>query len=143
MVDLYQFQTEDVEKLVRQPSALIGSEMGTGKTHEAIALDELWAEENKGKFRPTLVIAPLNTHDSWIEKYSEQSPETDVIRIDRKNRERFVDNIRRGRGDVFLMHWDALRLLPYLPEVQFQTIIGDEVHRIANRKSLTTRAAFK
>jgi SNF2 family DNA or RNA helicase len=100
-------------------------------------------EENKGKFRPTLVIAPLNTHDSWMEKYSEQSPSADVIRIDRKNRDRFVDDIRRGRGDVFLMHWDALRLLPNLQEVNFQTIIGDEVHRIANRKSLTTRAAYK
>jgi SNF2 family DNA or RNA helicase len=143
MVNLYKFQEEDVEKLARQPSALIGSEMGTGKTHEAIALDEIWAEENKGKFRPTLVIAPLNTHDSWMEKYGEQAPQADVIRIDRKNRDRFVDDIRRGRGDVFLMHWDALRLLPYLPEVQFQTIIGDEVHRIANRKSLTTRAAYK
>src|SRR5688572_9015307 len=105
MVDLYKFQIEDVEKLVKQPAALIGSEMGTGKTHEAIALDELWAAENKGKFRPTLVIAPLNTHDSWEEKYSEQAPDADVIRIDRKNRDKFVDAMRKGRGDVFLMHW--------------------------------------
>jgi len=143
VVDLYQFQKEDVEKLVRQPSALIGSEMGTGKTHEAIALDNLWAEENKGKFKPTLVIAPLNTHDSWMEKYGEQAPDVDVIRIDRKNRDRFVDDIRKGRGDVFLMHWDALRMMSYLGEVEFQTIVGDEIHRIANRKSQVTRAAYK
>lgn len=143
MVDLYQFQIEDVEKLIKQPAALIGSDMGTGKTHEAIALDALWAEENKGKFKPTLVIAPLNTHDSWMDKYSEQAPEADVIRINRKNRDRFVDDIRKGRGDVFLMHWDALRMMPELTEVQFQTIVGDEIHRISNRNSQTTRAAFR
>ena len=44
---LYKFQEEDVAKLAIQRSALIGSEMGTGKTHEAIALDELWWANTK------------------------------------------------------------------------------------------------
>jgi len=41
-ISLYEFQKEDVKKLARQRAALIGSEMGTGKTHEAIALDMIW-----------------------------------------------------------------------------------------------------
>ncbi len=80
---LYPFQVEDVDKLSQVHYALISSEMGTGKTHCAIELDELWNPSGK---KPTLVIAPLNTHDSWLEKYSAQSPSTDVVVINRKDR---------------------------------------------------------
>lgn len=136
----YEFQVEDVEKLERQPSGLIGSEMGTGKTHEAIALDEAWWKKGAP---PTLVVAPLNTFDSWLEKYSMQSPHTDVTVIDRKNRDKFVTAIRKRHGDVFLMHWDALRLMPELQGFQFNLIVADEVHRATNRKAQATRALKK
>lgn len=138
--DLFEFQQQDVEKIARQKAGAIGSEMGTGKTHEAIALDEAWWKRGAA---PTLVIAPLNTFDSWVEKYAMQSPDTDVTVIDRKNRGKFVEDIRKRRGDVFLMHWDALRLMPELAGFQFNTIIADEAHRAANRKAQATRALKK
>lgn len=136
----YPFQAEDIAKLVRQKAGLIGSEMGTGKTHEAIALDEEWWEQGKG---PTLVVAPLNTFTSWVNKYSMQSPSSDVTVIDRKNRDAFAEAVRRKRGDVFLMHWDALRLLPQLRNTQFNLIVADEVHRAANRKAVSTQSLKK
>lgn len=139
-MELYGFQTEDVDKIYPRGNGLIASEMGTGKTHEAIALDEKWYDSKKSK--PTLVVAPLNTFNSWQEKYGIQSPESDVVTIDRKNRSKFLDDIRLGRGDVFLMHWDALRLLPELRSYQFSTIVADECHRMANRKSQATLAMF-
>jgi SNF2 family DNA or RNA helicase len=141
--ELYDFQKEDVAKLVSQRSALIGSEMGTGKTHEAIALDQLWWPETK---LPTLIVTPLNTISSpWIEKYEQQAPDVDVYPIDRKNRDRFVQALRRGSADVFLMHWDALRML--VPEfnkagIRFGTVIADEVHRASNRKAQATRHLY-
>lgn len=135
--ELYPFQQEDVEKIERQKAGLIGSEMGTGKTHEAIALDEAWWKRGAP---PTLVVAPLNTFPSWLEKYGKQSPQTDVTVIDRKNRDKFVEDIRKRRGDVFLMHWDALRLMPELQGFQFNLIVADEVHRASNRKAQATRA---
>jgi SNF2 family DNA or RNA helicase len=140
LFELYPFQEADIEKIARQKAGAIGSEMGTGKTHEAIALDEAWWKKGAP---PTLVIAPLNTHDSWIEKYGKQSPQTDVTVIDRKNRASFVDDIRRRRGDVFLMHHEALRLMPELAGFNFNVIIADEVHREANRKAQQTRALKK
>ena len=90
-----------------------------------------------------MVIAPLNTFDSWRDKYSELSPQSDVVTIDRKNRDKFVEAIRKKTGDVFLMHWDALRLMPELQEFPFGTVIADECHRAANRKSQTTSSLFK
>lgn len=138
---LYEFQQEDVTKLSTQRSVLIGSEMGTGKTHEAIALDELWWDK-----RPTLVVTPLNTFSSWRDKYEMQSSESDLVLIDRKKRDLFIEAIRKQRGDVFIMHWEALRSV--VPDfvragVQFGTVIADEVHRASNRKAQATVALKK
>jgi SNF2 family DNA or RNA helicase len=140
-LELYPFQKDDVAKIARQRAGLIGSEMGTGKTLEAIELDQLWFDKKTQK--PTLIVAPLNTFDGWLDKYEKQAPDIDVTVIDRKDRDKFVQSIKRRQGDVFLMHWDALRLMPELQEIQFGTIIGDEVHRIANRKSQVFRAVKK
>jgi SNF2 family DNA or RNA helicase len=138
--NLYDFQKEDVEKLAEQRGAMIGTEMGAGKTHEGIALDELW---NPKAEKPTLVVAPLRTHSSWQEKYGRQSPSTDVVLINRKNRGAFVDAIgrptRTRRGDVFVMHWDALRLLKGLSQVPLGVLIADEAHRGSNRKAQATQ----
>jgi SWI/SNF-related matrix-associated actin-dependent regulator 1 of chromatin subfamily A len=134
----YPFQEEDVELIARQRGGLIGSEMGVGKTHEAIMLDQLWYPDTK---KPTLVVAPLRTFPSWQEKYAWQAPDVDVVLINRKNREGFVRDIRRGRGDVFVVHWEALRLLRKdLSGISFGTVIADEVHRAANRKAQATQA---
>lgn len=138
-MELYGFQKEDVEKIHKAGSGLIGSEMGTGKTLEAIKLDEAWYNPKGG---PTLVIAPLNTFDSWQEKYGILSPKSDVVTIDRKNRQGFIDAIRKRQGDVYLMHWDALRLMPELTSFGWQTVIADEAHRAANRKAQATRALY-
>jgi len=141
-MELYPFQQEDIDKIVRQKAGLIGSEMGTGKTHVAIAIDALWYEkqEGPGKPAPTLIIAPLNTFDSWVEKYEMQAPDVDVYVIDRKDRNEFVQAIMRREADVYLMHWDALRLMPELQKFQFNVIIADEVHRSSNRKAQATKA---
>jgi SWI/SNF-related matrix-associated actin-dependent regulator 1 of chromatin subfamily A len=136
-MELYPFQVADIEKIVRQKAGLIGSEMGTGKTLEAIMLDQQWYKNSK---KPTLVLAPLNTFNGWQRQYGLWAPDVDVITIDRKNRDLFAKAARLGRGDVFLMHWDALRLMPELTKVQWGTVIGDEVHRVANRKSQVFRA---
>lgn len=148
-ISLYEYQEEDVVKLARQKAALIGSEMGTGKTHQAIAIDQIWykqLEEAGYPNMPTLVVAPINTFSSWVEKYAEQAPDIDVYVIDRKNRHAFIQAIRQRKADVYLMHWDALRLL--VDEfnhygIVFGTVVADEVHRAANKKSQSTNSLKK
>lgn len=140
-MELYGFQKEDVNKILPKGNGLIGSEMGTGKTFEAIELDMQWY--NPRKSRPTLVVAPINTFGSWKEKYGLYSPESDVTVIDRKDRDSFLDAIRKRRGDVFVMHYDALRLMPGLADIQFGTIVADECHRMANRKAQSTQAMYR
>lgn len=139
---LLEFQIEDVVKIAKAGNGAIGSEMGTGKTHEAIELDNIWFRTAKVKL-PTLVICPINVFGSWVDKYKWQSPETDVFVIDRKNREGFIQAIKKGTADVYIMHWDALRLLPELAKIKFNTIIADEAHRASNRKAQATQALKK
>jgi SNF2 family DNA or RNA helicase len=137
---LHGFQLEDVDKIERAGCGAIASEMGTGKTHEAIELDERWWKRGAG---PTLVVAPLNTHGHWQAKYGVQKPDVDVVRIDRKNRGAFLEAIRKRRGDVFVCHWDVLRLMPELRGVPWNLVVADEIHRASNRKNQQTQALRK
>jgi len=136
---LKKFQVEDVIRIAKAGNGAIGSEMGTGKTHVAIELDNIWYRTAKVKL-PTLVICPINVFSSWVSKYKWQSPETDVFVIDRKNRTAFIQAIKEGKADVYIMHWDALRLLPELAKIKFNTVIADEAHRASNRKAQATQA---
>jgi SNF2 family DNA or RNA helicase len=139
---LHGFQLEDVDKIERAGSGAIGSEMGTGKTHEAIELDERWWSKAAG---PTLVVAPLNTHSGWERMYGLQKPDVDVVRIDRKDRDGFLEKIRKRQGDVFVCHWDVLRLsdMQKLRGVPWNLVIADEAHRASNRKNQQTLALKK
>jgi SNF2 family DNA or RNA helicase len=66
-----------------------------------------------------------------------------VYTINRKNREAFIRAIDRRVADTYLMHWDALRLLPDLTRMHFNLVIADEVQRAANRKAQAARALKK
>lgn len=135
---LYDFQQDDVEKLKHGGSALIGSEMGTGKTHEAIELGKLWKQAG-----PVLIVAPRNVLGSWAEKYEQQQPNARVITCGRKPKERqeFIRKLKWHEADYGLVHWEAVRLISKdLKNVMFSLIVADECHRMSNRKTQQTRA---
>jgi SNF2 family DNA or RNA helicase len=138
MIDLFDFQLTDVNKLESQSAVLIGNEMGTGKTYEAIERDLRIRSKVQG---PTLVIAPLTPLEStWLEHYNELTNLTCVL-IDPKNRAKSWEEFTGPwHPDVFLVHWDALRLMPEIARHSWAHIIADEVHRAKDRKSQQTRA---
>lgn len=143
---LYEFQKEDVIKLVDRKSALIANEMGTGKTYEAIALD-LWRREDipaewSGRAK-TLVIAPLTVTHSWEQHFRDLAPELKVCKMDPKKRGNFLSTLYRDEADVFICHWESLRLINKDVNqrgIIFHHIIADEVHRAKNRKAQQSRA---
>ena len=114
MKELYQYQKEDVEKLLDLPYGLIASEMGTGKSYEGIALSVEWLKqvyEGSGKLLPILIICPINTFSSWADKFAEQCPALDVKVIDRKYRGEFLLDIVAKKHDVYIMHWAGINYL--------------------------------
>lgn len=148
-ITLRPFQVECVEKLARQKSRLIGDDMGLGKTVEALALDLVNRADPTGRegySKPiTLIVAPLATHeDAWADKLELMAPEAATFMvIDPKNRSKFIDSIKRHECDYYIVHWEALRLMPELEKVVFFHIIADEAHRAKNRKAQQTRALKK
>lgn len=142
--DLFEFQAEDVQKLLDREGVLIGNEMGSGKTYEAIALDALRRQAFPGG--KTLVICPLSQATrgtTWDNHYRELCPDLKVCCIDSKKRQDFVKALKSREYDVYIMHWDAVRLIPELTDVMWMHIIADEAHRAKNRKAQQTRALKK
>ena len=138
---LFPFQQDDVDKLADPPSGLDASDMGTGKTYKGIALDLMVRDEAPTSYRnsPTLVIAPLSVLGMWEAKFNELAPQLKTYRINpqsKKTREWFY----KAEADVYILHWDALRLMPDLAKQKWLHIIGDEIHRGQNRKAQQTTA---
>ena len=143
MIDLFDFQKEDVEKLKNEPACLIANDMGTGKTYEAIARDEIFRELWHSPIaKRTLVIAPLTVLPSW-QKHFMSLTNLPVISVDPKSRSKSFEDFLSLGDAVFLIHWEALRVFPELSEVYWFHIIADECHRAKNRKAQQTRALKK
>lgn len=135
--DLFGFQREAVDKLVDQPSVIIGDDMGLGKTVEGVALDVERRKKHQGN-KKTLVLCPLSVIASWEEHLAEWAPELRVISIDNKNRKPFETAIQKGSYDVYIMHWDVVRLIPELLKHKWFHVIADEAHRAGNREAQVT-----
>lgn len=152
---LRDFQQEAVDKFIDVKSVLIGDDMGLGKTLEAIDLD--WQRRVKGgqpyskglfKHRPTLVLTRMSVVSEWEAHFEWMRPELRVVCLDPKNRASFLKAVRDKVADVYIMHWDALRLLmdpkndpsETMRKTPWFHIIGDEIHVVKSRKAKVTRA---
>jgi SNF2 family DNA or RNA helicase len=135
---LLPFQQECVDLLVDQPDVIIGDDMGLGKTIEGIALDQARRKKYPGVKLRTLVIAPMSVVSSWEDHFNRGQPELSTFVLDRKNREAFLKAVTAGTYDVYILHWDVVRLLPELAKFNWFHIIADEAHRVANRAAQVT-----
>lgn len=141
-LELYPFQEALVTKHVEVTNTLVGDDMGLGKTIEAIEIDrrkrKRFAKDfiAKHKGKPlTLVVTPLTVTGSWQKHYAKWAPELKTYTIDPKNRNGFLEAVRQGEADVFICHWEAMRLIEGLRNIMWFHIIADEAHRIKNRKA--------
>lgn len=143
---LHDFQYEMVMKFKTIPNALCGDDMGLGKTYEGIALDRLkrlLAGYPTGFYAKTLVVTTKSMIGTWREEYAKTMPNMEVVTIDPKNRSTFEMAVTRGEGDIFVCHWDVLRMMPVLTNRVWFHVIADEVHKIKNRKTQVTHALKK
>jgi SNF2 family DNA or RNA helicase len=142
----YPFQTEFVERSRDHKAVLCGDDMGLGKTIEGILLDKVRRESGilgHGALMRTLVLTPMSVVGSWRKHYGQWAPNLLVMTLDRKNRPAFIKAVKDGTHDVYIMHWDALRLMPELRDIRWLHIIADECHKIKNRKAQVTVALKK
>lgn len=134
---LYEFQEEDITRFEDQTAVLLAWEMGTGKSPAGMERDRRIRLANNvgGK---TLLIAPLGTHKKWAEWFQTNTPLT-VARINPKSRY----DLLRTPAHVYIVHWEALALLPGLRNVKWQHVIADEAHKAKSKDAKQTKALKK
>lgn len=118
--------------------------MGLGKSIQAVTLDRLRREKqpNIVKRPKTLVITYISIFSSWVETF-ESETDLRVIALKPKNRKEFIESLFNDHHDVYVLHWQVLRLIPEIAEIEWFHVIGDECHALQNRKSKQTLAAKK
>jgi SNF2 family DNA or RNA helicase len=140
-LELFPFQKESVEFFIDKRAVLLGDQMGLGKTLQAVELDRRRREKNPN-LTPnpkTLVITYLGIFSGWEKEFRGQT-DLRVHVLNPKNRKPFILDMLTDSADVFIVHWQALRLIPELEEIKWFHIIADECHALQNRKAKQTIA---
>jgi SNF2 family DNA or RNA helicase len=140
-VKLYPFQKALVDRFEIVPAVLIGDDMGTGKTFEALALDLRRRTTQLTGYKQTdcktLIVAPLSVLGSWEKHIGAIWNGARVAVLNPKNRDDLIRKLRQPYH-YYVIHWEALRLMPELQDVHWWHVIADEVHRGKNRKAQQT-----
>jgi SNF2 family DNA or RNA helicase len=143
---LLDFQSEMVEKALKVPVFICGDDMGLGKTIEGMEVDRRRRVADGGKRLKTLIVTTLSGTDVWTQHYETFLPQLRTTVIDPKNRHVFIRRLEQGIADVYIIHWDIIRMpemLDALRQVKWFHVIGDEIHRVKNRKAQVTQAFKK
>lgn len=124
------------------PNFLLGDSMGVGKTASAIGIDfDLRRGHSGGRFR-TLIVCTKNGLQVWSSHLIAMGvPAHLILTIDPTNRSIMDSELEAGALNYtyYIIHYDALTRLEWLlPEgrrsIEWDHLIGDEIHYIKNRK---------
>jgi hypothetical protein len=138
--NLYPYQIEGVDFLAGKQAALLGDDMGTGKTVQtAVALRTLF---QAGKIRSALIVCPLSVIPNWDRELAKWAGilGVTVVRGDKEHRK----ICWRQSAHVWLTTYDTLRNdlenVLVLRKGGFDLIALDEAQRVKNWSAGVTRA---
>ena len=111
--------------------ALIGDDMGIGKTIQAIAYCALHPENH-----PVLVVCPANVKYNWVKEFQTWLPNLSTEAI--KNGKAEIPDT-----DVVVINYDLMKKKQLdLEDVGFNIVIFDESHYLKNSKAQRTQASL-
>lgn len=169
-IPLYPYQQAGVRFLTTAQSALLGDEMGTGKTIQTIATLE------RERAFPALIVCPNTVKSVWEREFAQWAPNVRV-RIAASGTAaatKAAKDVLDNGADALVINWEALRnlsrLAPFgsvrlqscqscdptstrkptqceredkiLNEVAWAAVIADEAHRAVDPKAKQTRALW-
>jgi len=132
---LFPFQREAVKFMLEHPRVINGSEMGTGKTIEALALI------NKLGTRHNLIICPKTLISEWFNQVNDWLSEDCLTPHTNGDK---LDGLDLDGPRFVVVNYDLLAIPRYwsaLVDVMWDVIVFDEVHRLRNPKAKRTKAA--
>jgi len=131
--NLYGYQPEAIEFLATRQSALLGDQMGLGKTVETVVAMRLLFQS--GKIRSALVVCPKSVVDIWDRHLQEWSPHLSVALVQGSKEARLQWWI--ARSHVKVVTYASLRqdiefvgLAP--TDTDFDLVVLDECQNIKN-----------
>ncbi len=132
--DLYEFQKEDARTLLSPGNWLNFSEMGVGKTPEALAVCEL------SDYKKVLIACPNSLRWEWARQIKDWVGETASVSL-RSARKR-LDNFFFSPTKYYIINYESLRISRYksiISKLPWDAIILDEGHKLKNPRALQTR----
>jgi superfamily II DNA or RNA helicase/HJR/Mrr/RecB family endonuclease len=139
---LYPFQQPGVEFLVEHPSALLGDEMGTGKTvMTSVAMRLLF---RRAQVQSALVVCPVSVLRVWDEHLIDWAPDLSVTVVHGQRDARHID--WAAPAHIYLTTYDTLRSdmqngnLPQTMWEKFDLTVADEIQYIKNPNSKRSQA---
>lgn len=132
--DLYPYQKEDSERILQMGNALNFSEMGVGKTPEALNVIET------GGFKIPLIICPNSLRLEWQRQIEEWvgPDQCAVCSGDAGMKALALINSFRDGKKYKIINYEALRtplLAEMMSHIPFDIIIFDEIHKLRNPKT--------
>lgn len=139
--ELYPFQLEAVSRMATLGRCINASEVGTGKTLQALSALRHYADPEKGD----LVLAPGYLVKTWVAEIAKWLPEMDYTVIGAKSKSRPLNDVLNtllyGPGVKILSYDRAANLFANIANgnragaVFFNTVICDESHFLKDHKS--------
>jgi SNF2 family DNA or RNA helicase len=143
--NLYRHQQDGVKFLYRNSlfnngrvRALIADDPRLGKSAQALAFFHLWGLDG-----PLLILCPKILIHQW-EEYCQQWLPRHAVYILEGDASVREGQLRKALHDfhapTVLTNWEALHMdIPSLRKTSWRGFIGDEAHRLKNRKSATAQ----
>ncbi len=153
---LFPFQKKEVAFIeAKNGRALVGSEMGLGKTITALAWLSLHPEK-----RPVVIVCPAHLKLNWVKEIKETLPDKQNIQVLYG-----TDNTQPLTGDIIIINYDILPnsyeeyrdsvgkkrfrelkktgWVDFLIDINPEVLIADESHFVKSSSAFRTKAAKK
>lgn len=131
--EILPFQTAGLEFIeMTGGRALIGDEMGTGKTIQSLAYIQIHPE-----LRPAIIVCPASVKFNWRNETNQWLTTTENLVVVNKKED-------ISKASIVIINYDILgKWLPALQAINPQIIIFDESHVLKNSKAARTKAAVE
>ncbi len=136
---LYAFQVDGVRFLAERDGALLGDDMGTGKTIQAIVAMRMLFQS--GEITSALIVVPLTLLRNWdreLFKWAEPLSGVTVVRGTREERKEQWQQL----AHVYIATYGTVRndIDSILKHRAFDLVVVDEVQAIKNREAEQSKA---
>ncbi|WP_141266735.1 DEAD/DEAH box helicase [Thermodesulfovibrio sp. Kuro-1] len=128
---LYPFKIDGVKFLANHKQAILGDEMGLGKSIQAIVAIRLLFRI--GEIVNVIIVCPKSVLTDWKKKLNDWAPELKVVKICGTPEQRKI--IWYFPAHVYLITYDTLRQDENVSKKDFDLVILDEIQKIKNPSS--------